>query len=76
MIESIRKQPKLWMVTIYLFAVSALLMWKPRLAFDEEGRIRPFGTGKKTATVFPLWVWIMGLAVASYLVVFTVTQRE
>ena len=76
MIESIRKQPKLWMVTIYLFAVSALLLWKPRLAFDEEGRIRPFGTGKKTATVFPLWVWILALAVASYLVVFTVTQRE
>lgn len=65
----------MWMLTIYLFSVSALLMWKPRLAFDEEGRIRPFGTGKKTATVFPLWLLIIGLAIVSYLIVFMSTQR-
>jgi len=70
------ENPKLWMVTLYLFLVSGLLLWQPSLAFDEEGRIRPFGTRKKSATVFPLWLWVIGLAVVSYLVVFTLVERQ
>jgi hypothetical protein len=76
MIETIRKHPKLWMVTLYLFLVSGLLLLKPRLAFDEDGHIRPFGTEKKGNTVFPLWLWVIGLAIASYLAVFHLSQRE
>jgi hypothetical protein len=75
MIESIRANPKMWMVTIYLFLVSALLYVQPRLAFDENGRIRPFGTNKKASTVFPLWLWVLGLSVVSYLIVFAAVQR-
>jgi hypothetical protein len=75
MIESMRTNPKLWMVTIYLFLVSAVLHIKPSLAFDEQGHVRPFGTGSKTSTVFPLWLWIVSLAILSYLVVFVALQR-
>ncbi len=75
MIESIRANPKMWMVTIYLFLVSALLYVQPRLAFDEHGRIRPFGTNKKASTVFPLWLWVLSLSVVSYLIVFAAVQR-
>ncbi len=76
MIEQVRQNPKLWMVTLYLFLVSALLYVQPNLAFDEHGRIRPFGTQKKASTVFPLWLWVIGLAIVSYLVIFSLLQRE
>jgi|UniRef100_A0A6C0B564 hypothetical protein len=60
--------PRVWMVTIYLFLVSALLYFRPALVFDG-GRVREFGAGRKDSTVFPLWWWIIMLAIASYLIV-------
>jgi hypothetical protein len=63
----IRKNPKLWMVAIYLFLVAGFLYVRPSIAFGEKGRVRPFGTGKKEATVFPVWWWMFGFAVVSYI---------
>jgi len=60
--------PRMWMVTIYLFLVSALLYFRPSLVFDGY-RVREFGSGSRDATVFPLWWWVFALAVVSYLVV-------
>jgi hypothetical protein len=57
---------RVWMVTIYLFLMAAFLYVKPSVAFGREGRIRPFGTQDKEATVFPLWWWIFIFAVVSY----------
>jgi hypothetical protein len=54
------------MVTIYLFLMAAFLYVKPNIAFGREGRIRPFGTQDKEATVFPLWWWIFVFAVVAY----------
>ena len=65
----VRKHPKLWMVVIYLFLVSAFLYVRPGVAFDQDGSPRPFGTGGKHATVFPLWYWVFAMAVVSYLAV-------
>jgi hypothetical protein len=65
----IRKSPKLWMVTIYLFLIAAFIRARPAVAFGNDGQIRPFGTGKKDSTVFPLWWWVFVLAVVSYLAV-------
>lgn len=66
---TIRKNPKLWMVTIYLLLVAAFLYVRPAVAFGKDGQIRPFGTGQKDSTVFPLWWWVFVLAVVSYLAV-------
>ena len=55
------------MVAIYLFLMAGFLYLKPGIAFGREGRIRPFGTQDREATVFPLWWWVFLLAVASYL---------
>ena len=63
----LRKNPKLWMVAIYLFMVAGFLYLRPSLAFGREGRVRPFGTGKKDSTIFPVWVWMFVFAVSSYL---------
>lgn len=57
------------MVTVYLFLISAFLAVQPTIAFGREGRVRPFGTQDKEATVFPLWWWIFIMAVVSYLIV-------
>ncbi len=65
----VSKHPKLWMVVIYLFIVSAFLYLRPAVAFDRDGNPRPFGTGGKHATVFPVWWWMFAMAVASYLIV-------
>jgi hypothetical protein len=65
--DIIRKNVKLWMVAVYLFMVSGFLYIRPSVAFGQHGRIRPFGTGKKESTVFPVWWWMFGFAVASYL---------
>lgn len=55
------------MLSVYLFLVAAFLYFKPSLAFGEDGQIRPFGTGKKDSTIFPVWWWMFVFAVASYL---------
>lgn len=69
---TIRKNPKLWMIVIYLFLVAGFLYVKPSIAFGEEGRVRPFGTGKKEATIFPVWWWMFIFAIVSYMsVVYT-----
>lgn len=54
------------MITIYLFLMAAFLHWKPDITFGREGRIRPFGTGSRDSTVFPLWWWVFVIAVVSY----------
>lgn len=65
--EILRKNPKMWMVSIYLFLVAGFLYLKPSVAFGEQGRIRPFGTGKKESTIFPVWWWMFVFAVMSYM---------
>lgn len=65
----IRKNPKLWMVVVYLFLVAGFLYMKPAIAFGQEGRIRPFGISKKESTIFPVWYWMFVFAVVSYIAV-------
>lgn len=64
---TIRKNPRLWMVVIYLFLVAGFLYFRPTIAFGREGRIRPFGVSDKESTVFPVWWWMFAFAVMSYL---------
>jgi hypothetical protein len=65
--ETIRKNPRLWMLVIYLFLVAGFLYVRPSLAFGDRGRIRPFGVQKKESTVFPVWWWMFVFAVVSYM---------
>jgi hypothetical protein len=64
---TIRKNPRLWMVVIYLFLVAGFLYVRPTIAFGREGRIRPFGVSDKESTVFPVWWWMFLFAVVSYM---------
>lgn len=64
---TVRKNPKLWMLTAYLFLVAAFLYTKPSISFGREGQIRPFGVKNKDSTIFPVWWWMFIFAVLSYL---------
>jgi hypothetical protein len=64
---TIRKNPRLWMIVIYLFLVAGFLYFRPTVAFGREGRIRPFGVSDKESTVFPVWWWMFAFAVMSYM---------
>jgi len=64
--QTIRKNPKLWMIVVYLFLVAGFLYLRPAVAFGQEGRVRPFGVSNKESTVFPLWWWMFVFAVVSY----------
>ena len=64
---TIRKNPRLWMIVIYLFLVAGFLYFRPTIAFGREGRIRPFGVSDKESTVFPVWWWMFVFAVVSYM---------
>lgn len=70
------KDVRVLMVTVYLFLMAAFLYVQPDIAFGREGRIRPFGTQEKEATVFPLWWWIFVIAVVSYMITFFVTRSQ
>ena len=63
---TIRKNPKLWMLVIYLFLVAGILSIRPSISFGYQGRGRPFGVKKKECTVFPVWWWMFAFAVVSY----------
>jgi hypothetical protein len=65
--QTIRKNPRLWMIVIYLFLVAGFLYLRPAIAFGNEGRVRPFGVSNKESTVFPVWWWMFAFAVVSYM---------
>jgi hypothetical protein len=70
------KDTRLLMVTVYLFLMAAFLYVQPDIAFGREGRIRPFGTQEKEATVFPLWWWVFVISVVAYMVTFFLTRSQ
>lgn len=71
-----KKDVRILMVTIYLFLMAAFLYVQPDVAFGREGRIRPFGTQEKEATIFPVWWWVFVIAVVSYMITFFVTRSQ
>jgi hypothetical protein len=70
------KDVRVLLVTVYLFLMAAFLYVQPDIAFGREGRIRPFGTQEKEATIFPLWWCIFVIAVVSYMITFFVTRSQ
>jgi hypothetical protein len=71
-----KKDVRILMVTIYLFLMAAFLYVQPDVAFGREGRIRPFGTQEKEATIFPVWWWVFVIAVVSYMITFFITRSQ
>lgn len=58
-------------MTIILFLIIFILFIyiKPNFIFTNNGLLRSFGLGKSSCTIFPLWLFIIVIAIISYLVV-------
>jgi hypothetical protein len=59
---------------IYIVLVGLLILLKPNYLFDEEGKLKHFGTGSKNKTVVPFWLIIFLLAIFSYYIGFITEQ--
>lgn len=55
-------------VGVYLLLISAFWIIQPRIAFFDDGSIKPFGAHGRNSTLFPVWWWCLVLAVAAYFI--------
>ena len=56
---------------LYLVGIAAILLVKPTIMFQEDGRWKEFGIGRDTAyfTYIPFWLFTILWSVLSYLTV-------
>ena len=59
------------MTTISIMIFTALFVLinyiKPGILYNDDGSLREFGIGRKRATVVPIWLAVLLLAIFSYL---------
>lgn len=58
----------------YIILVGLFILIKPSYLFNEEGKLKHFGTGSKNKTVLPFWLIVFLLAVFSYYIGFIIEQ--
>lgn len=56
-------------VSILLFLVIFILFvyMKPNFLFNRSGILRNFGLGKSNSTILPVWLFVIIIAIISYL---------
>jgi hypothetical protein len=56
-------------LSILLFLVIAIIIQsvKPSMIYNADGSYRDFGLGYKDKTVIPIWLFIMIMAIGSYM---------
>jgi len=56
-------------IIVFLLLFAIILVIKPNIMFDKNGKPREFGIGYKNKTILPLWLAVIILAIVSYLAV-------
>lgn len=56
-------------IIIFLLLFAIILLTKPTIMFDKNGKPRDFGIGYKNKTILPLWLAVIILAIFSYLTI-------
>lgn len=56
-------------IIIFLVLFMSIILIKPSLIFDKNGKPREFGLGYKNKTILPIWLAIIIFAIISYLAV-------
>lgn len=59
---------------IYIVIAGLIILLKPSCFFDENGKLKYFGTGKKNSTIMPLWLVIFLIAIVAYYLGFVMEQ--
>ena len=56
-------------IIIFLLLFAIIIVTKPTIMFDKNGKPRDFGIGYKNKTILPLWLTVIILAIFSYLTI-------
>lgn len=56
-------------IIVFLLLFAIILLTKPTIMFDKNGKPREFGIGYKNKTILPLWLTVIILAIISYLTI-------
>lgn len=56
-------------IIVFLLLFAIIMVTKPNIIFDKNGKPREFGIGYKNKTIVPLWLTVIILAIVSYLVI-------
>jgi len=56
-------------IIVFLLLFAIILVTKPNIMFDKNGKPREFGIGYKNKTILPLWLAVIILAIISYLAI-------
>jgi hypothetical protein len=56
-------------IIVFLILFAIILVIKPSIMFDKNGKPREFGIGYKNKTILPLWLAVIILAIISYLAI-------
>jgi len=54
-------------IVVFLLLFAMIMITKPSIMFDKNGKPREFGIGYKNKTILPLWLSVIILAILSYL---------
>ena len=56
-------------IIIFLLFFITIILTKPSLIFDKNGKPREFGLGYKNKTIVPIWLAVLIFSIISYLCV-------
>ena len=56
-------------IIIFLLFFITIILTKPSLMFDKNGKPREFGLGYKNKTIVPIWLAVLLFSIISYLCV-------
>jgi hypothetical protein len=56
-------------IIVFLLLFAIIMVTKPNIMFDKNGKPREFGIGYKNKTILPLWLAVIILAILSYLII-------
>jgi len=54
-------------IILFLVIFVIIIYIKPHFIFNKNGLLRNFGLGKSNTTIFPIWLFVVIIAIISYL---------
>lgn len=56
-------------IIIFIVLFIIFVYMKPNFLYTKNGCLRTFGLGKNNCSIFPIWLFVIVLAIFSYLIV-------
>jgi hypothetical protein len=67
--DFIRTNAPLCAIIVFLGLYAAIVRFKPKMIFYEDGTLKDFGLGYKNKTIIPIWLVAVVVAILSYMIV-------